>query len=421
MKDGSIKLKGKVLKSGLRLGRVSKLGSEVQVKRTNCTEVLKRWRFLVEYGEPPARKSRRCVTDLRQSCYPDDALSSADHSKTSKKLYTMEPSSEPLNLQFKYRPVKNVFVSVALQRWNEHPKVYLESVLQQERVLDYYIRSEARARWLRMVLVDMVKELKSQPWSAKYQQNCNRWRERESGPLCVLEDLLIIMKPRNLSKTRVNGADIFYLNDTHKDEHLAWSIVTQKCMVEESIRRLTKFIDTWDLVVAEKIQTPRTLSMYVTSYTKILSLLKKGDSYRLRGDYLPAWTARGYLLDLIFQSGFMEVSIDRQVSLEQFLSVNPDQHDHLRKLLYYFARVDDKKPQTVSQFLARALGTAAMKCNALTCSMWLCFGDDRGFYNKDFNNSSNLWREAAKKYVKEHGMMPHPVIVAHSLRQRRNI
>ena len=56
-------------------------------------------------------------------------------------------------------------MSVALQRWNEHPKVYLESVLQQERVLDYYIRSEARARWLRMVLVDMVNELKSQPFS----------------------------------------------------------------------------------------------------------------------------------------------------------------------------------------------------------------------------------------------------------------
>ena len=122
--------------------------------------------------------------------------------------------------------------------------MYLESVLRQELVLDYYIRSEARARWLRMVLVDMVKELKSQPFSATYQPNCNRWRERESGPLRVLADLLIIMKPRNLWKTRVNGADIFYLNDTHKDKHLAWSIVTERCMVEESLCRLTKFIDT---------------------------------------------------------------------------------------------------------------------------------------------------------------------------------
>ena len=82
--------------------------------------------------------------------------------------------------------------------------------------------------------------------------------------------------------------------------------------------------------------------MYVTSYAKILSLLKMGDSYRLRGDYLPAWTARGYLLDLIFQSGFIEVSIDQDVSLEQFLVVSPDQHDHLRKLQRYVMRMFEK-------------------------------------------------------------------------------
>ena len=225
------------------------------------------------------------MSTLAQSFYPDDALSSADHSKTSKKLYTMEPSSQPHNLQLKYRPVKDVFVRVALRRWKEHPKMYLQSVIREELVHDYYIREEARARWLRMVLVDMVKELKSQKFSAMYQQNCNRWRERESGPLRVLEDLRIIMKPQNLWKTRVNEAGIFYLNDSHEDEHLAWSIVTQKCMVEESLRRLSKFISTWDMVVAENIQAPRTLSMYVASYAKILSLLQIGDSYRLRGDY----------------------------------------------------------------------------------------------------------------------------------------
>ena len=58
--------------------------------------------------------------------------------------------------------------------------------------------------------------------------------------------------------------------------------------------------------------------MYVGSYDKILSLLKIGDSYRLRGDYLPAWTARGYLLELIFQNGFIEVAVDKDVGLEQF-------------------------------------------------------------------------------------------------------
>ena len=82
----------------------------VQRGSKSCAEVLKRWRFLVEYGEPPARKRRRDVNALAQSRYPDDALSSADHSKTSKELYTMEPSSQPLNLQLKYRSVKDVFL-----------------------------------------------------------------------------------------------------------------------------------------------------------------------------------------------------------------------------------------------------------------------------------------------------------------------
>ena len=112
---------------------------------------------MVEYGEPPARKLRRGVTVLAQSRYPDDALSSADHSKTSKELYTMEPSSQPLNLQLKYRPVKDVFVKVALRKWREHPNICLENVIRKELVHAYHIREEARARWLRMVLVAAVR------------------------------------------------------------------------------------------------------------------------------------------------------------------------------------------------------------------------------------------------------------------------
>ena len=108
-------------------------------------------------------------------------------------------------------------------------------------------------------------------------------------------------------------------------------------MVEESLRRLSKFIKTWDTVAAGIYDAPKTLSTYVASYDKILSLLKIGDPYRLRGDYLPAWTARGYLLELSFQKGFIEVELDKEEGLEQFLVVNPDQHDHLRKLQRYFS------------------------------------------------------------------------------------
>ena len=112
----------------------------------------------------------------------------------------------------------------------------------------------------------------------------------------------------------------------------------------------------------------------------------------------------------------MEVGIDKAVSLKEFLRVNPDQRNYLGKLHRYFSRMDKKAPTTVSQFLARALGKSARKCNALTCSMWLCFGDDLGFCDEDFEESSDVWRAVASRYVSEHNVMPHPVVVAQSLR-----
>ena len=84
----------------------------------------------------------------------------------------------------------------------------------------------------------------------------------------MLEELRIITKPLHLSKPRVKQSRFFYLNDAHNDEHLAWSIVTQECMVEESLRRLSKFIKASDMVAAENFDAPETLSMYVASYEK---------------------------------------------------------------------------------------------------------------------------------------------------------
>ena len=82
-----------------------------------------------------------------------------------------------------------------------------------------------------------------------------------------------------------------------------------------------------------------------------------------------------------------------------------------------FQKMNKKAPTTVSQILARALGKAAGKCNALTCSMWLCFGDDLGFRDEDFEEPFDVWRAAARRYVNEHNVMPHPVVVAQSLRK----
>ena len=87
----------------------------------------------------------------------------------------------------------------------------------------------------------------------------------------MLEDLRIITKPLRLSKTRVKPARFFYLNDAHKDEHLAWSLVTRESMVEESLSRLTNFIKAWDMVAAENFDAPETLSMYVARYENLVA------------------------------------------------------------------------------------------------------------------------------------------------------
>ena len=113
----------------------------------------------------------------------------------------------------------------------------------------------------------------------------------------------------------------------------------------------------------------------------------------------------------------MEVEVDKAVSLKEFLRVNPDQHNHLGKLQRYFSKMYQKAPTTVTQCLAKALGKAAGKCNPLTCSMWLCFGDDLGFCDEDFDESYDVWRAAASRYMSEHNVMPHPVVVAQSLRK----
>ena len=152
----------------------------------------------------------------------------------------------------------------------------------------------------------------------------------------------------------------------------------------------------------------------------VVRLLQKGASYRLRGEYLSAWTARGFLMELIFGQGHMEVEVDEVATLEQFLRVNPDRHGNLRRLQRYFQEIYGKgTPRTVRDFLDCALGVHAARCNVLICSMWLCFGDDRGLRDRDFLLPAESWRAAAKEHFSVHGVMPHPALLAQSLRQKR--
>ena len=189
-------------------------------------------------------------------------------------------------------------------------------------------------------------------------------------------------------------------------------------MVAQSLWRLTKFVKAWDLVVGEVREAPETLSQYMHQYERVVRLLAEGDSYRLRGEYLAAWTARGYLQELVYGKGHMEVVVDEGASLERFVRVNPDRHDNLRRMQRYVMKGHGKDSSaTVRQFIDRALGGVAQSCNVMSCSMWLCFGDDRGFRERDFAKSVESWRAAAQVFYREHGLMPHPVLVAQSLRQ----
>ena len=153
-------------------------------------------------------------------------------------------------------------------------------------------------------------------------------------------------------------------------------------------------------------------------YDRVVWLLRKGSSHRLRGGYLSAWTARGYLMELIFGQGRMEVELDEVVTLEQFVRVNPDRHGNVPRLVRYFEYKYGKgTPRTVRDFLQCALGVQAARCNVLTCTMWLCFGDDRGLRDQDFFLPAESWRAAATQHLRVHGVMPHPALVAQSLRQ----
>ena len=107
---------------------------------------------------------------------------------------------------------------------------------------------------------------------------CNRWHERESGPFRLLEDLRIIAKPLRLSKTRVKAADFFYLNEAHKDEHVAWSIIVRKYMVEESLLRLSRLFQSVGHGCLTEFRRTGDTGDVCSELRKVMSLFENGES-----------------------------------------------------------------------------------------------------------------------------------------------
>jgi len=133
--------------------------------------------------------------------------------------------------------------------------------------------------------------------------------------------------------------------------------------------------------------------------------------FRLRGEYLAPWTARSYLLDLICQTGFIEIPVGA-ISLQDFVQMSPDQKQHLTRLMSYFRRVDDHPPATVPQFLRRVLGTCAARANPLLLAMWLCFASDCAVSQDSIDAGVQAWRRVAGLYKKLYNIHPLAAVVA---------
>ena len=98
------------------------------------------------------------------------------------------------------------------------------------------------------------------------------------------------------------------------------------------MNRLQTFITTWDNVVKVVPTAPADLAQYASALHKILKYLANGDSLRVRGDYLSAWTTRSYLMDLVYADGYIELPLG-SITLNEYTNINPDMKRNVKRLL----------------------------------------------------------------------------------------
>ena len=307
----------------------------------------------------------------------------------------------------KFEPVKEAFRAAGMQRLHQHPGVLLASLLPQGCLDDYTVVPAARARWLRLVFVATVRHLSKHPWPAEYQANCNRYRERDSGPLRLFHDLLVIEKPENLQQKEA----AFFLNAGHTEEHLKWIIADTDDVVKESHCRLIDFIETWDPIASEISEAPETCLEYKELMVRGCELLQEGGAFRLRGDYLEPWTIRAYLVDLMFEEGRHQLRKPNELTVPVFFVMNgPDAKGNLNKLYNAFRKEKGCVPKSVTEFLS---WLKVPGCLLPFLSMWLCFACDRGLNAADFKKSDvDVWKHVARKYTKQHRMRGQCAIIA---------
>lgn len=131
--------------------------------------------------------------------------------------------------------------------------------------------------------------------------------------------------------------------------------------------------------------------------------------------YLTGWTLRAYMLDIMAING-QRLKLDANASMAGLMSMNPDKKKNLPRLQKMFLQSEGWATVEPLEF-----------CKALGCSKYpellsffACFAGDCGFQDSDFENFNTkvkLWWKYAESYFAQHGLEPHPAIVAQALRQ----
>jgi hypothetical protein len=137
---------------------------------------------------------------------------------------------------------------------------------------------------------------------------------------------------------------------------------------------------------------------------------RAGDS---EGKYLTGWLLRAYFLDIMGMSGKTLNINTSGASMAAFIRMNPDRKNHLGRLQKMFLQSRGKANLTPAKF-CRLLGAQS---NPELLSFFACFAGDVGFQDSDFEPFKlKDWWAFAHKYFNEHGLEPHPAIVAQGLR-----
>lgn len=128
--------------------------------------------------------------------------------------------------------------------------------------------------------------------------------------------------------------------------------------------------------------------------------------------YLTGWALRAYLLDIMSMAG-NKLVVDPGVSMTSLMSMNPDKKSHLPRLQKMFLQSEGWEKVKPADF-CKALGTGQ---RPELLSFFACFAGDVGFQDSDFEDfQARKWWQFAETYFNDHGLEPHPVIVAQGLR-----